>query len=366
MPRPRLNPLFEIGEYWVGRDYNSPLLYRYWWDKEKSRTRRATLGTADLEEAKLRLADLVINTAPVTQESRLSTVFERYCDEHGDKTETGSTARIAYRLFKECWGVQMPVSDVSEARQKEFAQWCASERGFALGTISRHLEILRAALRYSDLSTKVYTNKSTIRDKWRVKTKPPRKVYIPTDAELKRLWNTDMPENLRRWILISMGTGGRPAAALDLSPASRRREAGLLDLLPADRVQNKKYRPVVKVPPILARAMDRWEKEGPPNVGGAFVGYTDYHGVKQALERVCAPEKANIPNLTTYSFRHKVATVLRLAKVPSEQISAQLGHRRPEDRITASYGSYDPDYLKESAAALEAWINAIVGKKRKR
>lgn len=80
------------------------------------------------------------------------------------------------------------------------------------------------------------------------------------------------------------------------------------------------------------------------------------------FERVCAEKKANIPALTTYSIRHKVATVLRAAKVPSEQRKAQLGHVSPEDRISDAYGAFDPDYLKEATDALESWARWIVGK----
>lgn len=365
MSRPRLNPLFEIGDYWIGQEPNSPLLYRYWRDRNVGRTRRATLGTDDLEEAKIRLAEIVVRDSPATPESYLSTIFDKYCDEHGDKTATGTTARWTCRQYLECWGKNATASDVTEARQKQFAEWC-SERKMAVSTIARHQEILRAALRYSGISIKVFSNQTHLKNAWRINTKAPRRVYIPTDAELRRLWAIDMPENLRRWILISLCTGCRPAAALDLSPSSRRREAGLIDLLPEGRVQNKKHRPVVRVPPVLAGALNRWERDKVKNEGGRYSGYANYAGVAQALERICVETKANIPALTTYSFRHKVATVLRAAKVPKEQRQAQLGHIAPGDRISDAYGEYDRDFLKESCQALETWVRGIVKPVRKR
>jgi hypothetical protein len=362
MPRPRQHPLFELGEFWIGREPTSPLLYRYWRDRDARRTKRATLGTDDLEEAKIRLAEIVLRAQPVTTTSELAAIFDKYCDEHGDKTETGKTARGACRLFLECWGKAATVATVTEENQKKFAQWGVDEHGFALATIYRHLTTLSAALRHSGITVKVFANQALIRDKWRIVTKPPRRVYIPTDDEMRRLWKTPMPENLRRWLLISMCTGCRPAAALDVSSASRRRDAELLDLLPADRVQNKKRRPTVRVPPILTAAMDDWDKDKVKNAGGHYSGYTNYAGVAQALERVCAEKKANIPALTTYSIRHKVATVLRAAKVPKELRKAQMGHVDPEDRVSDGYGEYDPDYLKEATDALESWARRIVGR----
>ena len=71
----------------------------------------------------------------------------------------------------------------------------------------------------------------------------------------------------------------------------------------------------------------------------------------------------NLPLLSVYSFRHRVASVLRASKtprVPGEQISYQLGHRRPGDRTTRGYGAYGPEYLDEAALALDAWITRVL------
>lgn len=85
-----------------------------------------------------------------------------------------------------------------------------------------------------------------------------------------------------------------------------------------------------------------------------FCGYTTIDGVKSALQRVLA-KNPELPPLSTYSFRHKAATVLRAARVPEDQIALQLGHRRRDLRMTAGYGEFDPDYLKDAARALDAW-----------
>ncbi len=87
-----------------------------------------------------------------------------------------------------------------------------------------------------------------------------------------------------------------------------------------------------------------------------YCGYTSLEAVKTALDRQMAIEGVNLPRLTIYSFRHKVTTVLRWAKAThgvTEDISAQLGHRRPHLRTTAGYGEWDPSYIKSTAAAIE-------------
>ena len=83
--------------------------------------------------------------------------------------------------------------------------------------------------------------------KWpEFKPKPARKLFEPSDAELARLLAARMSDSLRIWLLNSMATAGRPEAVLDLTPAARVRDRGLIDLNPEGRRQNKKYRPTVR------------------------------------------------------------------------------------------------------------------------
>ena len=85
------------------------------------------------------------------------------------------------------------------------------------------------------------------------------------------------------------------------------------------------------------------------------------------LRRVRLWENVNVPRLSAYSIRHRVASVLRASKqphVPGEQISYQLGHKRLSDRgearATRNYGDFGPDYLAEASAALAAWLVKVM------
>jgi hypothetical protein len=60
--------------------------------------------------------------------------------------------------------------------------------------------------------------------------------------------------------------------------------------------------------------------------------------------------------MVAYSIRHKVTTILRRYQVPSDQVNVQLGHRRPSNRTSDLYGEYEPNYLGEAAAAIDAFI----------
>lgn len=90
--------------------------------------------------------------------------------------------------------------------------------------------VLKSAsnLSHAKLTVEVIYNEGAILGTWpEFKPKPARKIFEPSDKELARLLAARMPENLRRWIMNSMATGGRPEAVLNLVPASRVRELDL-------------------------------------------------------------------------------------------------------------------------------------------
>ena len=126
-----------------------------------------------------------------------------------------------------------------------------------------------------------------------------------------------------------------------------------MDLNPLERRQNKKHRAKVKVGRAFRILLARWEKAGLGPFGDRYCGYSTMEGVKSGIQRLAV--ETGIP-ISTYSWRQKVTTVLRRARVPEDQISELLGHKRPTLRTTAGYGDWDPDYQLEASAALEAWF----------
>lgn len=78
--------------------------------------------------------------------------------------------------------------------------------------------------------------------------------------------------------------------------------------------------------------------------------------MKTALQALRVRPEVNVPRISTYSFRHKVTTVLRTSGVSEDQISTMLGHQRANLRVTGGYGEWSPDYLKAATAALDVWF----------
>jgi len=362
MPRLKARSEFELAGQWIAQEPGRPGYYRFWIDPAIGRTRRASLGTTDIEEAKARLAEIVVRGAPADSDTHLAIILEKYFVERTDYLASSKPARHAGRLLLECWGEMVKVSALTEARNREFVEW-SLKWGHSLSYISRNLGVAAAALAHAKVHTDLIYNEGAILDKWpSFKPKPRRKTFEPTEEELARLLAQRMPENLRRWILLAMATVGRPTAVMELTPASRDRAHGLINLNPDGRRQNKKFRASVREPAAITKLLDQWEGTGKHKMKSEdrYCTYASESSIDTALARACVPTKANLPGLSLYSFRHLGTSVLRRAKVPKEQIDYQLGHRQGGARSTQDYGQYEADYLADASVALNAWIERVL------
>lgn len=353
MPRPRARPLFELGGQWIAHDPGSKKLYRFWTEPGTGRTRRSSLGTEHIGEAKLKLAKIVSAEAPKSRSSSLSVVLQVYFVEHTDKLPSKEVARSHGRKLLLFLGNTARVEVFTEPKQRKFVEACL-EQGNKLAYVARIMTTLSAALTHSKIREPeiIYTESAMMRN-WKLTGSPRRRAYIPTDEECTTLALSEMSVMLRRWMIIQALTGGRPQTGVDLKPSQFNRESGVIDLNPEGRTQNKKHRAKVKAGRTLRLLLSRWERSGLNAFGGRYCGYATLEGVKSAVQRLAAD--TGIP-ISTYSWRQKVTTVLRRARVPEDQVSELLGHKRPGLRTTAGYGDWDPDYQREAAAALDNWF----------
>src|SRR4051812_32022443 len=117
MPRPRQKALFELGGQWIAKEAGKPGFYRFWHDAGTGHSRRASLGTADIEVAKTRLAEIIVRGAPKSSDSHLSIVLERYFVERSDHLRTKNMARHAGKLVLRRWGALTRVAAITEEKQ---------------------------------------------------------------------------------------------------------------------------------------------------------------------------------------------------------------------------------------------------------
>jgi hypothetical protein len=330
MPRARARELFRLGnDHWIAEEPGRPGLYHFWNDPRTGRTRRQSLGTENIEEAKVKLATVVYQGIPPADRTLVVALLERYFAERTDFLPSKDPARHAGRLFLECWGERIRFSNLGDQMVKEFIDWSV-ERGHSMPYVARNLSVLAAAVAHGGLKLNAPMKAGAILDKWPdLKEKPRRKLFEPTDDELARLLAGAMPENLRRWLLNSMATLGRPTAVLQLRPSQRDRHLGLIKLSVEGVRQNKKFRPTVREPEIMTKWLNQWEKntDGVPMLPNQqYAQYKNRSSIHTVLARACGSSEAGLPSMALYSIRHRGTTVLRAAKVPKEQIDYQLGH----------------------------------------
>jgi integrase len=288
----------------------------------------------------------------------LGTALERYFTERTDAKPSRSQSRNSGRILLAAFGAGLKLAALSEERQRRFAQ-ASVAKGYKLSYVARTMTVLKAAVAHAKLDLEVVYTEAQMRDRWGLSSAPRRRARIFSDADFAKLWSAALPSDLRRYLILQMATGGRPQTALDLSPAQRDRAPGLIDLNPPGRAQNKKYRPLLREPLALTGWLDAWEADraGLARRSGRYCGYRNFDGVKSSLKRAAA--RAGIAPITTYSFRHKVATILRQARVTEDEIALWMGHRRPHLRMTFEYGEWDPGYLANALAALDAWFRRV-------
>src|SRR5215469_7201345 len=240
MSRPRKNALFELGGHWIAKEPGIANYYRYWTEPGTGTTRRASLGTADFESAKIAFAQAVLVSGEKTSNSPLSAVLEDYFQERTDKLPSKKHARLAGKTLLRCWGTTIRVNQITDAKQKQFAEWSVAQN-HSLSYISRNLSVLAAACAYAKLPTKIFFGKEQIKKRWTLQTKAKRVVHIPTDKQMAQFFALKLTPDFFRWAAISCLTVARPEAALDLAPAQRIGDVGLIDLNPPGRVQTSKY-----------------------------------------------------------------------------------------------------------------------------
>lgn len=331
---------FQVGPYWLSQ--RGPAFYRTWYRDGK--TLRVSLKTADRAQAEKALTDFFIaeNTGkPVEGRVLMKDVLDDYWTSHGQHTASS----VNLKLQIEEWKKHFPEKTVSEATAYE-----AQEKFKG--------ELIKRGLSASSVNKILAAGKAAVRLAWRKGTVPsvPPFTMLPIGGQ-KPMGYPIGPEDtsklllhsegtLRLFILLLLGTLGRPGAVLDLCKSQSDFEFGLIDLNPPGRRQNKKRRPVVRMPDFL-----RLELEALPD-GPLFI----YRGKKVRSLRTRfrqARKAAGLrPDINAYSWRHGVAKFLRASGVDRWSVEGVLGHRAG---TTDRYATVDPTYLKEVKAAIEAY-----------
>jgi integrase len=313
------------------------------WREPNGRRRRASLGTADRQEAMERLQAL---DAKLQAERKPAVIDVAYAWK-GKRDSLGT--RAAGSAMDSRGKALLPVLGHLRADlipEEAIDAYIAKRRadGRNDGTIVGELKQLRASLAWA-------VNKGLIVRAPYIHTPrqpPPRDLRLTRDQAAGFLAAIELP-HLRLFVVICLTTAARKQAVLDLTWDRVDLDHGVLHLHDPDRLQEGKTRPTVPINSTLAKALTEAQKAATIDHVIEWSGHR-VGNIKESFRAAAA--KAGLPWISPHVLRHSAASWMAESGVPMQEIAQYLGHS--DSRITERvYARMSPLYLAGAAKALE-------------
>jgi integrase len=321
------------------------------WREAGKPVRRST-GCADLEDAKRRARELILEHAEIRSadpaDACLTDVLDRHYLRYAKLLASGQSYRASYKLWSEFFGNDT-VAQLIPSRQRQFKAWL-EKRGLSANYVRRVIGDGKAGLNMAWQEGEIQRVPFI--------ALPPIGGGYPHWANFEQLvqfLNTPMPDHVFTYCMIRLNTGCRGDAARDLQPFQIDWQSGLVNLNQTGRTQTKKFRPVVPLTDFLRGYLQRQP------VCDRYVHWNGAHikSIKTTWRHVRAASGLPvwfIPKI----LRHTVGTELRRRGVPGWDISGQLGHKKGESApTTENYAKFDPAYMSAAKQGFETWMREL-------
>lgn len=339
-----------LASYWISKRPNSESWCRTWFDAETRQTRRSSLGTDDLAAAEQALAEWIARNVATNRADphalTVARVCVRYQERHGQHFVGAGSQRISLAMMLRHLPAGIMVGELTLDRQHETVR-AMEAAGYGAGTIKRAFGAAKAAINWAWNNGELERPMPFLR-----LHEGAGRERVLNVAELATLWSTDMPDHVRVFVALLIGTGGRPEALLQLTRFQCDLDRGTINLNPPGRVQTKKRRPILPMP--------AWLRPWIAAADGSVVSYRGKAVKKLAGAFQTVRDAAGFgPDVTAYTLRHTVATELMARGVPELEIAAIMGHRLPCSRTTGRYIHAAPERLALARKALDELANDI-------
>jgi integrase len=363
--------LGEIGGHWLSKRPNSSAWCRTWFNERTRQTCRASLGTDDLQQAKLILAAWVMSNGKMQGQGAdsvpLETCLMRYYMQHA--VHLASVEPTRYGLKK--WSDFFPgalVSEITTERQRQFVAWLRGQ-GLSDGYIRRVLAngqaAINRALREGEIASAPKISLALAPES------EPRERLLTLD-EAAALFNVATAPHQAMYLLLAFATAARPAAILELTSFQVDCSTRLIALNPPGRRQNKKRRPTLP----MCNTLLPYLRGLPPGTvvqynGRALSGTKSMFkhltrraavairtsAARLARTHLRAKRRAEawaviqdgrersmaMLDVTAYTIRHTVAAELRKRGVAVWEVAGFLGHSSGY-KTTERYAKFGPDH----------------------
>jgi len=259
-----------------------------------------------------------------------------------------------------CLAAEPKVSDLTPELQMRFRSWRAAA-GVGGHTISRDLAALRGALSWAWKHQRI-SRPPFIADVAIHLRAPPRERVLSV-KEIARIIDAcagrSDREHLVRFIVVELGTAGRPEAVLELTDQNIDLERNLIDPNQPGRNCTRKRRAIVPI----AKAVRPWVI----GVRGKLIKYRVSMSATGAREakfferetksiRRCwnaACKEAAVSGATPKTLRHTMLTWLAERGVPAEQRRMLAGHSA-QGTTARNYEHLSPNYLRTAIEQVDA------------
>lgn len=322
------NNRFQIGGYYLSKRAGSDYWYATFYDAKNRQTRKLTLGTPDLEEAKVRLAEWVVlhgdQDAPRRpQDVALADLLVRYF--RSKEPEIGGTAQLRRALarFLEACDGPLKVSDLTLQRQRSIVERMRStavgkpgqEHGLKDGTVKKSLDACKAAVNWAWQNGELDRPLPFIT----VQDHAMRERVLSIE-ELAGFFDAATAAHMKMFLLLMIGTVARPGAVLALTREQCNFEHRFINLNPPGREQTDKRRPIVPMAPSLVPFLEN-------RPAGPLVRYRD-QAIKKinGIWRTTRAAAGLGDDVVPYTIRHTMLTELEEQGVPDTIVSAVAGH----------------------------------------
>lgn len=262
------------------------------------------------------------------------------------------------------------VRDITPALVKRFIRW-RQDAGVGGHAISRDLAALRGPLRYAWKNHKL-VNVPFIPDVPEAQKAPPRDrvLSFPEIARLMEKCLQPDREHGLRFMVLELGTAGRPEAVLELHDHNVDLENNLIDPNQPGRRHLRKRRTIVPI----AKHVRPWVE----GVKGKLIVYRapitnpktlaklapdaprylerPVKSIRTLWDAICA--ECDITGATPKTLRHTMLTWLARRGIPKEQRQQLAGHV-PQDTTSKNYEHLTPDYLAEAIEGIDAFFDEL-------
>lgn len=300
------------------------------------KTERFSLRTADLHEAKRRLADHLARPAGET----VGELVDAYLDDKDKTAIRAADLRGAWKQAKETFAHLRPDQITRDLCRTYRDQRYAAGR--KPNTVRKEMEVVRAALNF---------HKKGAGAVWELPSPPPPKERYLTREEARALLKACRRfPHVRAFIALSLATAARQSALLELTWDRVDLDKRRITLALGDTDDDaRKRRAVVPMNRRAYRYLRVLREAATCNHVIEWGGHRVL-SIKKGFAGAC--ERAGITGVTPHVLRHTAASWMAERNVDIFRISKFLGHTNT--KITEErYAKLRPDFLKDAAEALD-------------